>query len=313
VRVPWACFDSSFGRDRRSRREQAAVQKQRARSGRMSAMQRRHAALLALVLASCTAQRASAHGIHALAQGRATRVATQNRVDFLGSTLYSAAGCSNELTCGPSYCARASNVDAVNTRGNMTDASFVSTLGRVTTRTCSISADARCSAAALAALFGRYPGVKAAYCNDGWLVMHSNNMPNHPSFLASIQTPPGDGDGGAYETQGVTRSYSLQHMAFKVPLSPVLLSTGAYTNNAGYIGYTAASDDLFSQNGQTHMPTSGPAAYALNGMPWFPNLNNQARAVLRVVRTRARVRGPALGPGSGADAALPLLRARRAG
>jgi hypothetical protein len=239
-------------------------------------MRRRNAALVALLVASCL-QAVSAHGIHALAQGRASRVAAQSRADFQGDTLYLAAGCSNALTCGPTYCARASNVDAVNTRGNLTDVTFAAVLARLTTRTCSISADARCTAAALSALFGRYPGVKAAYCTDAWLVFHSSNLPNHPSFLASIQTPPGDGDGGAYASQGVTRSYSLQHMAFKIPLSPQLLPTGANTNNAGAIGFSAAADDLFSANGQTHMPTSGPASYALNGMPWFPNLNNQAR------------------------------------
>ena len=117
--------------------------------------------------------------------------------------------------------------------------------------------------------------------------MHSNNMPNvrflasaprarwgsdllgpctqHPSFLEYIQTPPGNGSGGLYDTQGVTRSYSLQWYAFKVPLSPVLLPTAsAAANNEGGIGFTSA-DDLYSSNSLTRMPTSGPAAYALNG------------------------------------------------
>lgn len=75
---------------------------------------------------------AAAHGIHAYAQGRAAN-AGQSRADFLGTTLYSAAGCSNGLTCGPSYCVRGSNSEAVNNKANMTGAY----------RTCGCSAGAR--------------------------------------------------------------------------------------------------------------------------------------------------------------------------
>lgn len=137
-----------------------------------------------------------------------------------------------------------------------------------------------------------------------WLVIHSNNLPNHPVFLSAIQTPPGDGDGGNYSTQGVTRSYSLQWYAFKVPLTPVLLPTAtAAANNAGGIGFVAA-DDLYSTNSLTRMPTSGPASYTLSGMPWFPNLNNvrsnakgqfvlMAFRVLTHSHRRAASRGPA--------------------
>ena len=109
---------------------------------------------------------AAGHGIHAYAQGRAAN-AGQTRADFLGVTQYTAAGCSNAQTCGPSYCVRGSNVDALNNRANMTDADFARQLAALTTRTCTISTDARCTAAGLSALFGRYPGVKAAYVRFG--------------------------------------------------------------------------------------------------------------------------------------------------
>ena len=79
----------------------------------------------------------------------------------------------------------------------------------------------------------------------------------------------------------MTRSYSLQWYAFKVPLTPVLLPTAtAAANNAGGIGF-AAGDDLYTANSLTRMPTSGPASYALSGMPWFPNLNNGKAPALR--------------------------------
>ena len=105
---------------------------------------------------------AAAHGIHAYAQGRAANSA-QSRADFLGVTQYVSSGCSNAQTCGPSYCVRGSNTDAVNNKPNMSNADFAPQLAALTTRTCTISTDARCTSAGLAALFGRYPGVKAAY------------------------------------------------------------------------------------------------------------------------------------------------------
>jgi hypothetical protein len=33
--------------------------------------------------------------------------------------------------------------------------------------------------------------VKAAYCNDAYLVIHSNGQPNHQAYLDAIPTPPG--------------------------------------------------------------------------------------------------------------------------
>jgi hypothetical protein len=38
--------------------------------------------------------------------------------------------------------------------------------------------------------------IKAAYCNDKFLVIHSNGQPNHAAFLDSIPTPPGAGGEG---------------------------------------------------------------------------------------------------------------------
>lgn len=35
-----------------------------------------------------------------------------------------------------------------------------------------------------------------------------------------------------------------------------------------------STDDLYNQNGVSHMPAAGPASVAVNGVPWFPNFNN---------------------------------------
>lgn len=118
------------------------------------------ALLFALLLAPGGA---AAHGIHALAQGRSQASSAQSRSDFLGVTQFTAySGCTNSLTCGPTYCVRGSNAAAYNNKENMTDPDFAHQLSELTTRTCTISTDPRCTAAALTALFGRYPGVKAA-------------------------------------------------------------------------------------------------------------------------------------------------------
>lgn len=71
-------------------------------------------------------------------------------------------------------------------------------LGHIDSKQCTQSSDVRCSTAALAAVFGRFPAVKAAYCNADFFV-RSLSFPSqslalfaaaaptehaHPSFLA---------------------------------------------------------------------------------------------------------------------------------
>ncbi len=216
------------------------------------------------------------HGTHFSGVRAAAGGYTMTRSDFVGvatplnETLF---GCINAGTCGPSFCRRGSNAACSNSRSNLTEAEMKSRVSQIGVGTCTASTDPRCSEAALTAVFGRFPGVKAVYCNDQFIVIHSNNLPNHPSFLESIQTPPGGGDGGSYASQCVTRGYSLQQYTFKVPLSPVALATSSGAlNNAN--AFPDPTYSLFYFNKLTQMPTSGPSAFALSGMPWFPSMNN---------------------------------------
>jgi hypothetical protein len=55
---------------------------------------------------------------------------------------------------------------------NKTTASLAATLASVQSQSCTVSSDARCTTAALTAVFGHYPGVLAAYCNANFLVLH---------------------------------------------------------------------------------------------------------------------------------------------
>ena len=215
------------------------------------------------------------------AQGPSLRAAAaaqyaMTRSDFIGSLQpfnETLGGCNNAGTCGPSFCSRGANAACANTKSNLTEADMMARVAHVAVGTCTASTDPRCSEAALTAVFGRFPGVKAVYCNDEFIVIHSNNLPNHPSFLDKIQTPPGGGDGGDYSSQCVTRGYATQQYTFKVPLKPVALQTSSGAlNNAD--AFPDPSYSLYFFNKLTQMPTSGPSAFAVNGMPWFPNMNN---------------------------------------
>lgn len=54
-------------------------------------------------------------------------------------------------------------------------------------------------------------GLKAAYCTDQYLVIHSDGTPNHKDSLSLIPRPPGDSSSGtSYSAQCVTRAREIQ-------------------------------------------------------------------------------------------------------
>lgn len=193
--------------------------------------------------------------------------------DYLGTVVLSNATCTNNLSCCPSYCTPGTNAACVVGRSNTSEAALQASVASVTAKTCAASTDVRCTTAALTAVFGRFPGIKAAYCNDIFLVLHSSDAPNHPSSLGSIFTPPGGGGSGGYASQCVTRDYYRAWYVFKIPLSVALLPTASGTvNNAN--AFQSPGDSLVSFNGLTNVPTRGPVAYTVSGIPMFPNQNN---------------------------------------
>ena len=166
-----------------------------------AAARAKHAALLVLLCAAAAAAetRPGGHMAHAAARAGGVTV-TPARGDYIGTPMqtYSSAVCSNSLTCSPSQCVKGSNTacavsNNLGTTSNKTNSAMAATLATIASRTCTVSSDARCSAQALAAVFGHYPGILAAYCNDGYLVLHSSGLAAHPTSLGSIYTPPGGG------------------------------------------------------------------------------------------------------------------------
>ena len=70
-----------------------------------------------------------------------------------------------------------------------------------------------CPSSKLSSIFakGLNFGLKAAYCTDQYLVVHSDGTPNHQDTLNLIPRPPGDSStGSTYGSQCVTRSRETQ-------------------------------------------------------------------------------------------------------
>ena len=123
--------------------------------------------------------------------------------------------------CGPAFCENVVN--------NLPGCVFTSKaqdypaqVAKTGTKSCVQSTDPRCSSAALKALFiGQ--GVKAAYCNDAFLVILSDGSSGFANYLSSIKNPPAS----TTESGGncVTRYTNPVFMTTKIPLFPTLLST----------------------------------------------------------------------------------------
>ena len=137
---------------------------------------------------------------------------------------------------------------------------------------------------------GHYPGILAAYCNNAYLVIHSSGLAAHPTSLSSIFTPPGGGtclSGAAscgYADQCVTRDYASAYAVYKIPLSPVALSTASGTVNNALVTFTSPMttlstpttlgsgdvNNLLYFNGLTSMPTRGNVALSVSGQVRSP-------------------------------------------
>ena len=62
---------------------------------------------------------------------------------------------------------------------NVSDAFLASSsaIGSVAAKTCTVPADARCTTAALTAVFGRWPGIKAVCARSGGAALPSDHAP----------------------------------------------------------------------------------------------------------------------------------------
>ena len=169
--------------------------------------------------------------------------------------------------CGPSFC---DTVKVASSACVFTDKvyNYPLLMSKLSSKTCTQSTDARCSSAALKALmFGQ--GIKAAYCNDAFLVIHTDQTSGFANYLGSIKNPPAavGSDGNVCVTRYTNPSFAT----VKIPLNPTLLSTadqninninlksfpnGGGSGNAAYLSssslYTAATYGVPSRGKKLH-------------------------------------------------------------
>jgi hypothetical protein len=95
--------------------------------------------------------------------------------------------------CGPSFCQNIPNIERTCVFSDRTYPSYTSQVASTRSKTCTQSTDARCQSSYLKGLMVG-EGVKAAYCNDAFLVISADGSPGFADTLATIRNPPGSTD-----------------------------------------------------------------------------------------------------------------------
>merc|ERR1712151_288424 len=107
--------------------------------------------------------------------------------------------------------------------------------------------------------------IKAAFCNDQFLVIHSDGRPSHATYLAGVPHPPGGSD-KPYGQDCVTRSFVMQYQTFKIPLNYTLVQDGRKNHVEGELPNVA-------------LPQSGAIGVTVNGVPIYPNEDNRGLTI----------------------------------
>ena len=157
-------------------------------------------------------------------------------------------------------------------------------------RVCVQSTDARCSSEHLKSVI-KADGIKAAFCNDAFLVVLTDLSAGYPNWIADIPNPPGGGedhdrtdqsDTGIFCQTGVESMYE-EFGVYKFPLTTTPLPGDDYTNNLNYKAYP---NGCHRNNPGSHMcekagsghdyghPVRGPIALTVTGQEIFPVYNN---------------------------------------
>ncbi|PNH01401.1 hypothetical protein TSOC_012719 [Tetrabaena socialis] len=145
---------------------------------------------------------------------------------------------------------------------------------------CTVPAAAagKCSAAALkAVLVGS--GIKAAFCTDAHLILHTNGAPTWIPNLDDVPNPPGSqfSNGTACVTRSASQTPS--YAVWRIPLTWTLLPTAASTNNMNNFPDGAADSNMgymAGALGSYGLPTRGAVGVSVSGQEMFPLYNNRA-------------------------------------
>jgi hypothetical protein len=163
-------------------------------------------------------------------------------------------------------------------------------LNLISSYKCKQSTAPQCTREALANTI-KSQGIKAAYCNDQFLVIHTDLSAGYPMWLEDIPSPPGGGEDHDRTDQSLTgifcqtgyESMYEEYGVYKFPLYPTPLETSDYTNNLNTRSYPAGATrnsvgGHFSvaegAGGDYGLPTRGPIGLTVTGQELFPIYNN---------------------------------------
>ena len=187
-------------------------------------------------------------------------------IDVCSASFYLNTTCSPPISqggtgyCGPSFCDAVINLKPTCIFASQTF-NYAAIIQKIPTKTCTQSTDRRCTSAALTALMSGQ-GIKAAYCNDEFLVIHSDGTTGFSDSLMSVKNPPASisSDG----TACVTRYTNPTYFSVKIPLNPTLLSTSdPLINNVNTNSFPMGGGDV---NG-AYMSTTTMNTVATYGLP----------------------------------------------
>ena len=172
---------------------------------------------------------------------------------------------------------------------------YSSLVAAVPCKTCTQSTAAKCTAEALKVFVG---GVKAAYCNDQWLVIMSDGAPTWSTNLFEIPNPPGStqiangtfangtqwaGTNYFIGDKCVTRYTNPSWFTYAIPLSYTLLPTASSLNNINSLAYPGGAGDTGYLSGMANgasvtygLPTRGAIGTTISGQEIYPVFNNRA-------------------------------------
>ena len=163
-------------------------------------------------------------------------------------------------------------------------------LDMIAYRPCKQSTDFRCESSFLYDSIVD-SGIKAAYCNEMFLVVHTDLTGGFTPWLTDIPNPPGGGedhdrtdqtDTGIFCQTGPESLYE-EYGIYKFPLTTHQLATSDYTNN---LNLESFPNGCHRNNPGSHMceragsghdyghPVRGPIGITITGMEIFPVYNN---------------------------------------
>ena len=158
---------------------------------------------------------------------------TYNIVNSLDTTTCNTPGWFYPNTCSPAQCTAASNPACIS-NATVDLPTIEQSISKMTCNpSITQSTNAMCKNASLIQTFQRGMvghGIVAVYCTDKFLIIFTNDVPNHPLNLMAVPHPPAGSTQGGY-TGCVTRYNYMQFNAYKIPLNPVDLNMSTLDNN----------------------------------------------------------------------------------